>query len=55
MHGIPQPFSLLVTNVDKIRRRSVHKESVEHTASPDLCKKSLEGKENDEVSSNPMY
>jgi len=43
-----------VTNVDKMRRKSAHKEAVEKTASPSFCtkelKKSLEGKENDEVS-----
>ena len=42
-----------VTNVDKMRRKSAHKEAVEKTASPNFCtkelKKSLEGKENDEV------
>ena len=42
-----------VTNVDKMRRKSAHKEAVEKTASPSFCtkelKKSLEGKENDEV------
>merc|ERR1739844_839025 len=38
-----------VTNVDKMRRKSAHKEAIEKTASPNLCTKSLEGKENDEI------
>ena len=44
-----KPFSALrdVTNADRLRRKSVHKQIVESTASPNLCKKSLEGKEND--------
>ena len=46
---ILQQFLSLVTNVDKMRRKSAHKEAVEKTASPNLCTRSLEGKENDEV------
>merc|ERR1712241_1108161 len=38
-----------VSNVDKMRRKSAHKEAVEKTASPNLCTRSVEGKENDEV------
>ena len=38
-----------VTNTAKRRRKSAHKEAIEATASPSLCTKSLEGKENDEV------
>lgn len=46
---ISKPFSALkdVTN----SRKSAHKEAVEKTASPNLCTKSMEGKENEEVSS----
>ena len=48
-----KPFSALkdVTNVvaEKMRRKSVHREKVEQTASPDLCRNSLEEKENEEV------
>ena len=39
-----------VTNVaEKMRRKSTHKEKVEQTASPDLCRNSLEEKENEEA------
>merc|ERR1719266_116156 len=38
-----------VTNVEKMRRKSAHKEAVENSASPNLCTKSMEGKENDEI------
>jgi len=46
-----RPFSALkdVTNADKHRRKSAHKEAVEKTASPSFSTKSLMGKENDEV------
>jgi len=48
-----KPFSALkdVTNVvaEKMRRKSVHREKVEQTASPDLCRNSLEEKENEEA------
>lgn len=47
-----KPFSALkdVTNAEKLRRKSAHKQAVEETASPTLCnKKSLEGQENEEV------
>ena len=47
-----KPFSALkdVTNVaEKMRRKSQHREKVEQTASPDLCRNSLEEKENEEV------
>ena len=47
-----KPFSALkdVTNVaGKLRRKSQHREKVEQTASPDLCRNSLEEKENEEV------
>ena len=43
-----------VTNTAKRRRKSAHKEAVEATASPSLCTKSLEGKENDEVRSTQI-
>ena len=46
-----KPFSALkdVTNAERLRRKSAHKVAVEKTASPALCTKSLEGKENEEV------
>merc|ERR1712029_230158 len=47
-----KPFSALkdVTNVaEKMRRKSQHREKVEQTASPDLCRNSLEEKENEEA------
>lgn len=38
-----------VTNTVKRRRKSMHKEAIEETASPTLCRKSLEEKEKEEV------
>ena len=38
-----------VTNTVKRRRKSMHKETIEETASPTLCRKSLEEKEKEEV------
>ena len=40
-----KPLLRDVTNTDKIRRKSAHKEAVEKTASPNLCRNSLEEKE----------
>ena len=44
-----------VTNTVKRRRKSMYKEAIEETASPTLCRKSLEEKEKEEVKTCYTY